>query len=94
MANIKSSIKDIKRNARNRLRNQSVKSRMRTYVKNAFQAIEAKDPEEIRKALPEALSEIDKAASKGVIHRNSAARKKSSLERRAHAVIGSSASGS
>jgi len=62
----------------------SVRSRMKTFMKKAMAAIEAKDTEAVQKALPAALSEIDRAASKGVIHRNSAARKKSSLQRMAN----------
>lgn len=83
MANIKSSKKDILRNEIRRRRNMAVKSRMKTYVKRAMDAIESKNAEEVKASLPVALSEIDRAASKGVIHANSAARKKSALQRRA-----------
>lgn len=83
MANIKSAKKRIKQNERNRIRNMSVRARMKTYMKKALEAIAAKDPERIQQSLPQALSEIDRAASKGVIHKNSAARKKSMLQRRA-----------
>ncbi|MCC6489785.1 MAG: 30S ribosomal protein S20 [Candidatus Hydrogenedentes bacterium] len=70
-------------NERDRLRNIAVKSRMKTFVKEAATALDAKDAEAIKKTLPKALAEIDRAASKGVIHANSAARKKSTLQRRA-----------
>lgn len=83
MANIKSAKKRIKQNERNRLRNVSVRSRMKTFMKKALEAIAAKDTEKLGVTLPQALSEIDRAASKGVIHKNSAARKKSMLQRRA-----------
>ncbi len=83
MANIKSAKKRIRTNEENRQRNISVKSRMKTYVKSALEAIDAKDAEKVKSILPEALAEIDRAASKGVIHVNSAARKKSTLQRRA-----------
>lgn len=83
MANIKSSKKDILRNDIRRRRNMAVKSRMKTFVKRAMDAIEAKNADEVKASLPAALSEIDRAASKGVIHANSAARKKSALQRRA-----------
>ncbi len=83
MANIKSSKKDILRNEIRRRRNMAVKSRMKTFVKRAMDAIEAKNADEVKASLPAALSEIDRAASKGVIHANSAARKKSALQRRA-----------
>ena len=83
MANIKSSKKDISRIERQRQRNIAVRSRLRTYLKQALTALEAKNADEVKRVLPEALSEIDRAASKGVIHANSAARKKSMLQRRA-----------
>ncbi|MCP4643969.1 MAG: 30S ribosomal protein S20 [bacterium] len=86
MANKKSAIKRIRTNERNRQRNIAVKSRMKTYVKQAETAIDAKDKEKVAASLPAALSEIDKAASKGVIHANSAARKKSTLQRLAGAI--------
>jgi small subunit ribosomal protein S20 len=81
MANIKSAKKRVRTSEACRQRNYSVKSRMKTYVKSAMEAIEAKDTEKVKAILPEALSEIDRAASKGVIHANSAARKKSTLQR-------------
>ena len=81
MANCKGAKKRILVNERNRQRNISVKSKVKTYTKSAMDAIDAKDAEGIAKAVPEALSAIDKAASKGVIHRNSAARRKSTLQR-------------
>ena len=81
MAKIKSSKKDIIRSERKRQRNIAVKSRLRTYLKQALTAIEEKNADEVKRILPDALSEIDRAASKGVIHRNSAARKKSMLQR-------------
>jgi small subunit ribosomal protein S20 len=70
-------------NERDRQRNMAVKSKMKTSVKAAAAAIDAKNAEEIKKTLPVALAEIDKAATKGVIHASSAARKKSTLQRRA-----------
>ncbi len=73
-------------NERNRQRNVAVKSRMKTYVKDAMAALDAKDKDKVAKTLPVALAEIDKAASKGMLHPNSAARKKSTLQRRATAL--------
>jgi small subunit ribosomal protein S20 len=87
MANIKQQKKRNRKNEEQRQRNMTIRSRMRTYLKNADSAIEAKDPEKIKSTLQEALSQVDRAATKGVIHRNSAARKKSSLERRAAASL-------
>lgn len=86
MANIKSAKKRNITNERNRQKNVAVKSRLRTFMKQALTAIESKDLEKVKAVLPEALSEIDRAASKGVIHPNSAARKKSTLQHRAAAL--------
>jgi len=86
MANIKSQKKRIITNEKRRQRNVAVKSRLRSYMKLALAAIEAKDMEQVKAVLPQALSEIDRAASKGVIHPNSAARKKSTLQRQAAAL--------
>jgi len=83
MANIKSQIKRIRQDQKRRMRNMAVRSRMRTMIKSALTAIEAKDEEKIKTALPAALSAIDRAATRGVIHRNAAARKKSTLQHRA-----------
>lgn len=86
MAHTKSAIKRIRQNERNRQRNVAVRSRVKTFVKKALEAIDSRDPQRIRAALPAALSEIDRAASKGVLHPNNAGRKKSMLERRAAAI--------
>ena len=85
MANIKSQKKRNLTNEKARQRNISVRSKMKTVMKKALTAIESKDAEAIKTAVPEALSVIDRAASKGVIHSNSAARKKSQLQSRANA---------
>ncbi len=86
MANIKSSKKRAESNEISRQRNIAVKSRFKTHVKQAAAAIEAKDAAAVKALLPKALSEIDRAAAKGVIHANSAARKKSTLQREAAAL--------
>lgn len=86
MANIKSAKKRAVSNELNRQRNIAIKSRLRTSMKEALTAIDAKDAEKVKKTLTEALSEIDRAVAKGVIHANSGARKKSHLQRRAHAI--------
>ncbi len=86
MANIKSQKKRILTNEKARQRNMAIRSRMRTMIKQALAAIDAKDAEQIKTAVPTALSAIDRAASKGVIHANNAARKKSSIQHRAAAV--------
>ena len=81
MANIKSAKKRIKTNERDRQRNQAVRSKVRTYVKNVLAAVDAKDEAKVKELAPEALSAIDKAASKGVLHPNNAARKRSRLQK-------------
>lgn len=86
MANIKSQKKRILTNEKRRQRNADVRSRMKTMVKKAQSALETKDVEQIKEALPAALSSIDRAVSKGVLHRNTAARKKSALQSRASSL--------
>lgn len=85
MANIKSQIKRIRTNEKRRMRNQSVRSQMKTMIKKAL-AAQADTPGEADKqaALVAAISAIDRAAAKGVIHPNAAARKKSNLMRQVH----------
>ena len=78
MANTKSAQKRIRSDARKRLRNQMVKSRVKTFIKKADQAIIAGDDASIE-AVRQAYAELDKAATKGVIHKNNAARRKSRL---------------
>jgi len=80
MANIKSQKKRIGTNEIARQRNMAVRSRMKTMVKQAMTAIEANDAAQLKTAVSEALAAIDRAASKGVIHRNAAARKKSTIQ--------------
>ncbi len=79
MANIKSQIKRNKQNVVARERNKAVKSEVRTRTKNAVAAVGAENEEE---ALRAAIKRIDKAAAKGVIHKNQAANKKSGLMQR------------
>ncbi len=81
MAHTKQAIKRIRQNERDRRRNVAMKSRMKTFEKKALAALQAKDLARAKETLPAALSEIDRAASKGVIHPNNAARKKSRLQR-------------
>ena len=82
MANTKSAMKRMRQNERRRLRNRAVRSQMRTAVKLA-RSIEG--PQQ-RTSVAEAIRSLDKAVSKGVIHRNTAARKKSALTRRLNAA--------
>jgi small subunit ribosomal protein S20 len=80
MANIKSQIKRIKQNEVRRERNKGVRSELRTRTKNALVAAEA-GAENAAESLRAAVARIDKAAQKGVIHPNQAARRKSRLMR-------------
>ena len=77
MANIKSAIKKARQDEKRTARNRAVRSRMRTYVKNAHTALASGDGAD--EAVRAAISEPDRAAQKGVIHRNAAARRKSRL---------------
>ena len=81
MANIKSQIKRNKQNEVRRVRNKAVRSEIRTRVKNAESAA-AEGTEAGAEALRMAVKRIDKAASKGVIHKNQAANRKSRLMKR------------
>ena len=82
MANIKSQIKRIRTNEKRRLRNQAVKSELKTLVRRTREAVEAGDQEKAVAALRVASRKLDVAVSKGVIHKNQAANRKSKLARR------------
>ena len=73
------SYKDIKKSAKKALRNQSVKSNLKTETKKFIELISSKKIEEAKKQLNCLMSQLDKAKSKGIIHRNTASRKKSRL---------------
>ena len=79
MANIKSQEKRIRTNERARLRNQSVKSSLRTAIRGLREAIDAGEKEKATELLVSTNRKLDQAASKGVIHKNQAANKKSAL---------------
>ncbi|MFI6102895.1 30S ribosomal protein S20 [Streptomyces sp. NPDC093595] len=79
MANIKSQIKRNKTNEKARLRNKAVKSSLKTAIRKAREAAAAGDVEKATVAAREASRKLDKAVSKGVIHKNAAANKKSAL---------------
>lgn len=84
MANIKAAIKHIKTSERRHQRNMAVKSATRTYVKKARTAID-QNPAEAQAQIQAAVSALDRAAKKGVIHPNNAARRKSRLMKRYNA---------
>jgi len=82
LANIRSAIKRIRSSARKRERNQVFRSRARTYVNKARKLIAEGKIEEAREEVQLAIVALDKAAAKGIIHRNKAARSKSRLMKR------------
>lgn len=81
MANTRQAKKRILVNARKRLRNMATRSSLKTAFKKAITAVEAKNKPEAETLVSKSIKSIDKAAGKGVIHKNTAARKKSRLMR-------------
>jgi small subunit ribosomal protein S20 len=79
VANIKSQIKRNRQNEKARLRNKAVKSSLKTSVRRFREAAEAGNLEETGVALRSACRQLDKAASKGVIHKSQAANRKSAI---------------
>lgn len=79
MATHKSAEKRARQNEKRRLRNKAVQTGLKRGIKSVRQAIEAKDPEAAAQTLTQVAPAIDKAASKGVIHRKTASRKISRL---------------
>ncbi|PIW68700.1 MAG: 30S ribosomal protein S20 [Candidatus Omnitrophica bacterium CG12_big_fil_rev_8_21_14_0_65_42_8] len=73
------SYKDIKKSAKKTLRNQSVKSRLKTETTKFLGLLSSKKMDEAKKQLTFLVSQLDKAKSKGIIHKNTASRKKSRL---------------
>jgi len=86
VANIKSQIKRIRTNERARLRNKAVKSSLKTSIRKFREAADAGKADEAGTLLRSASRELDQAASKGVIHANQAANKKSALAKRVNAL--------
>jgi small subunit ribosomal protein S20 len=82
VANIKSQIKRNKQNEKARLRNKAVKSELKTSVRKFREAADAGNAEAAETALRAASIKLDKAASKGVIHKNQAANRKSAIAKR------------
>lgn len=82
MANIKSQLKRIRTNEKARLRNQSIKSSLKTAVRRFREAADTGDKDKASGALQKASRKLDKAVSKGVIHRNQAANRKSAMAKR------------
>ncbi|ARF55290.1 30S ribosomal protein S20 [Streptomyces gilvosporeus] len=88
MANIKSQMKRIKTNEKARQRNKSAKSALSTAIRRTREAVEAGDLEKATAAQALAAKKLDKAVSKGVIHKNAAANKKSALAKKVAGLKG------
>ena len=86
MANIKSQIKRNKQNEKRHQRNKAVKSELKTLVRKFREAADAGDKDAAIVAGRDAAKKLDKAASKGVIHKNQAANRKSALMKRAETL--------
>lgn len=93
MANTKSALKRMRQSERRRIRNRAINSRTRTFVKKARQAIATGEvAPATEEALRNAVSALDRAVIKGVIHRNNAARRKARLMRQFQALRNSQTS--
>ncbi|MBI9074992.1 MAG: 30S ribosomal protein S20 [Desulfatibacillum sp.] len=88
MANHKSALKRATQNTIRQMRNRSYKTRLRNMVKKVNQAVEAESVDEAKAILIETQAIIDKCASKGVIHKNTASRKISRLAKKVDALAG------
>ena len=86
MANIKSQKKRILTNEKARLRNKAVKSSLRTHVRRFNEAVAAGEVDKAQEYAKAATRQLDKAASKGVIHPNQAARRKSRMMKKVNAA--------
>ena len=86
MANIKSQIKRNKQNEAARLRNKAVKSELKPAVRRFREAADAGTADEAKAAQTAAARLLDKAASKGVVHKNQAAKRKSGMAQRANSL--------
>jgi small subunit ribosomal protein S20 len=86
MPNIKSAIKRVKTSEARNAQNTTAKSAMRTAVKKVEAAISNNDGAAANEVLASAASKLDKAAAKGLIHKNAAARKKSRLMKKANSL--------
>ena len=88
MANIKSQIKRNRQNEKRRIANKSVRSELRTRIKAAVTAAESGNEADAREALRLAQTRIDKAASAGVMRKQTAARRKSQLTKQVNSLLG------
>jgi small subunit ribosomal protein S20 len=82
LANLRSAIKRIRQNEKRRLRNRVYRGQARTYIRDARASMVEEDLDAARESTLKAISALDKAAQKGVIHKNNASRRKSRLLKR------------
>lgn len=87
MANHKSALKKNRKDEERRIRNRFYKTRMKNVVKAVETAVNQQDRDQAQEALHAAVSTIDRVASKGVIHKNKAARQKSRLTKKVNALM-------
>lgn len=83
----KSVLKRIRQDAKRSLRNQAWRTKIKTYVKKVEEAIAQNNKDSIQAVLKEAIKVINKAASKGIIHKNTASRKISRLTQKANTIL-------
>jgi len=88
VANIKSQIKRNRQNEKRRMRNKSVKSALKTVIRKFNEAAQAGDATATEALLRDASRKLDQAVSKGVIHKNQAANRKSAIAQRHHSLAG------
>jgi len=82
LSNIQSAAKRARQNIKREQRNRRVKSLLKTSIRRFEEALQSGDNEDAQNKLYAAVRQIDKAAAKGIVHKNNAARKKSSLSRK------------
>jgi small subunit ribosomal protein S20 len=86
LANHKAALKSIRQDAKRYARNRAINSRVKTAVKGVLKAVEGRQEQEARAALKTAICVVDKACTKGVLHKNNAARKKSRLMKKVNSL--------
>lgn len=87
MATHASALKRARQNEKKRQRNVSVRSTLKTYSKKVLQSVESQNPEEARKALTRAISALQKASTKKVVHKKTAARRISRLAAKVNTLV-------
>jgi small subunit ribosomal protein S20 len=87
LANTKSALKRIRSSEKRRVRNRQVRTETRTYIKRARAHIEAGELEEAQQSVAQAIRALDKAAEKGIFHKNNVARRKSRLVQKLNQAI-------